>query len=147
MNEDVKTKWLVALESDEFRQGKSRLRQVDDTYCCLGVLCELYRRETGKGEWEVKEDYYRGTPELFYHFSVGEQFATSTFLPNEVRQWAGLRTAQGDFEGPIQLEEGGPTYIDLDLSQLNDGRGHGVGVAGIEPMTFRQIADKIRRYL
>lgn len=46
----MRDKWIAALESGEFPQGKGALRS-DRGYCCLGVACEVYRRETGIGEW------------------------------------------------------------------------------------------------
>lgn len=41
MNADIKAKWVAALRSGEYKQGHEHLR-VDDSYCCLGVLCDLY---------------------------------------------------------------------------------------------------------
>jgi hypothetical protein len=57
MKPEVKVTWLTALKSGEYKKGKMKLRNnVDDdeeyTYCCLGVLCEEYRKATGLGTWE-----------------------------------------------------------------------------------------------
>jgi hypothetical protein len=41
MREDVKAKWLEALRSGEYKQGREALRTVDNAYCCLGVLCDI----------------------------------------------------------------------------------------------------------
>src|SRR5678815_494059 len=41
MNPVVKEQWLAALRSGEYKQGRGALRQGDDTFCCLGVLCDL----------------------------------------------------------------------------------------------------------
>ena len=41
MNQEIKEKWLAALRSGKYKQGKYRLRTIDDEYCCLGVLCEV----------------------------------------------------------------------------------------------------------
>ena len=40
MNKRIKNKWLKALRSGKYKQGKSILFS-DNKYCCLGVLCEL----------------------------------------------------------------------------------------------------------
>lgn len=45
MNPEVKEKWTAALDSGEFTQGTGRLQTLKGDFCCLGVLCELYRRE------------------------------------------------------------------------------------------------------
>jgi hypothetical protein len=41
MDTDIKTKWVAALRSGKYKQGKKTLKSHDDRYCCLGVLCEL----------------------------------------------------------------------------------------------------------
>ena len=40
MNPDVKAKWVAALRSGEYKQGRVYLHD-DDRYCCLGVLCAI----------------------------------------------------------------------------------------------------------
>ena len=40
MNPELKTKWLEALRSGNYKQGHGTLHK-NDTYCCLGVLCEV----------------------------------------------------------------------------------------------------------
>ncbi len=51
MNPNVKEKWVKALRSGHYQQGKGMLRTHDDAFCCLGVLCDLYGRATEE-EWE-----------------------------------------------------------------------------------------------
>jgi len=42
MQEDLKQKWLEALRSGEFKQGRAVLHNTDDnSFCCLGVLCTV----------------------------------------------------------------------------------------------------------
>lgn len=41
MNEELKTKWLEALRSGRYEQGRGCLRDLEDKYCCLGVLCDV----------------------------------------------------------------------------------------------------------
>lgn len=78
MNEKIKEKWLDALRSDAYVQGKHFLR-TDDCFCCLGVLCDLYSKETGHN-WE--SPILEGKPNKF----LGD----SQVLPFDVREWAGL---------------------------------------------------------
>jgi hypothetical protein len=93
---DVKKEWVAALRSGEFEQAKGSLRD-DDGYCCLGVLCELYRRKKG-GEWKRKRGCFE------YLGMVG-------LLPSMVVAWAGL-------------EDKSPTVkkgaADVSLANLND---------------------------
>lgn len=41
MNADLKAKWIEALRSGKYAQGKNAMRTTEDTYCCLGVLCDV----------------------------------------------------------------------------------------------------------
>ena len=48
MNKRVKKLWVKALRSGEFVQGYNQLKRGRDksaSYCCLGVLCEVAKRE------------------------------------------------------------------------------------------------------
>ena len=48
MDSELRDNWIAALESGEYAQGLSFLRRrrgSADTYCCLGVLCELVGAE------------------------------------------------------------------------------------------------------
>lgn len=76
-----------ALRSGEFLQGIGRLRR-EGCHCAEGVACEVYRRETGDGEWQRSPggggDWYL-TPDGI----VANRAAT----PARVRDWYG-------FEGP-----------------------------------------------
>lgn len=46
LKHEVKEKWLKALRSGEYKQGRNTLYNPDtDQYCCLGVLCELAFQE------------------------------------------------------------------------------------------------------
>lgn len=41
MKPDLKEKWIAALRSGEYVQGRSGYLYRDKTYCCLGVLAEI----------------------------------------------------------------------------------------------------------
>lgn len=88
MNPEIKTKWVAALRSGEFKQGRKQLRR-GDNFCCLGVLCELYRRETGNGDWSTG-GYFLGTSDI---------------LPSSVRDWAGLAESNPAFSRGLSLAE------------------------------------------
>lgn len=77
MNRQIKDKWISALRSGEYNQDSDGgYLKTCDGYCCLGVLCDLYVKETGK-EWErVEETGYS---------KLGGMY---DFLPEEVITWA-----------------------------------------------------------
>jgi hypothetical protein len=46
MDKEIKEKWLKALRSGEYKQGRNLLYQskidgTEERYCCLGVLCDV----------------------------------------------------------------------------------------------------------
>lgn len=81
MNRQVKKLWVKALRSGRYRQGANRLRQDNGSpkFCCLGVLCEVYRKENG-GKWTHVKD----NNAMFIHAVVD--------LPLTVCDWAGLNS-------------------------------------------------------
>lgn len=90
MNENAK-KWVEALRSGEFQQVAGCLRDAGSgAMCCLGVACEVYRRDTGGGEWGGAE--FDGAS----RFSVGDDGNVS-YLPDTVRKWLGLADPAGAY--------------------------------------------------
>lgn len=110
-------KWAELLESGEFEQATGRLRNRDGDMCCLGVACELYRRETGRGAWVESED---GDGALAFALEATQD---DGILPMEVTRWLGL-------DG----ESGGYLQGTRSLLQDND----------VKQMSFEQIAETIR---
>ena len=52
MNPEVKKKWTSALRNGEYTQARNALT-TDGSFCCLGVLCDLYIKENPtKAHWE-----------------------------------------------------------------------------------------------
>lgn len=120
MNADVKQAWLQALRSGEYQQGRGLLHPTGDTYCCLGVLCDLHAK-AGLGMW-IDERYN------------GDQLEA---LPIDVQIWAGLSDWCPDVPAPKGL-----TGI-VTLAEYNDGQLD----LGIRPHTFAEIADLIEAHL
>lgn len=94
MNENAK-KWVAALRSGKYQQVKGALRR-SEGYCCLGVACDVYRKETRKGRW------LKGNHGNFIFMR------TSQVLPLAIQEWLGLTDELG--------------YVDEDraLTELND---------------------------
>lgn len=81
-----RNKMLVeALRSDEYKQGRKQLRK-GDTFCCLGVACDLYAKETGKGEWK--------SGEFGRHFFTTQSDSRSDVAPSEVGRWYGWNNTE-----------------------------------------------------
>jgi len=87
MKADIAQKWAAALLSGEYKQGRSGLKTFDvaadhtvtTRHCCLGVLCDIFAKETGCGGWNA------GT------FVISSTEKDSGIPPEEVQRWAGMR--------------------------------------------------------
>lgn len=115
MNQEVKEIWVKALRSGKYIQGKERLRNVTDNYCCLGVLCDLHREMTDSSIW---------TRSLSGDFLYGNDGAkSSTVLPGIVMNWAGLNDENPEI-----------TIMGTTLAHMND-----------DGVSFEEIADIIEQ--
>ena len=45
MKAELKTKWIEALRSGKYNQGRRALVTNQGSYCCLGVLCDVMGKE------------------------------------------------------------------------------------------------------
>jgi hypothetical protein len=90
MNPEVKAKWVEALRSGDYSQCKNYLRsEATGGFCCLGVLSDVFQKETGKGEWKTERD--ANSNQDFYRFIPNEGSWGSTIgLVQDVRDWSGL---------------------------------------------------------
>jgi hypothetical protein len=53
MNPEWKEKWITALRSGEYQQGKGSLRNSYNQFCCLGVFCDIYiKKNPDRAKWE-----------------------------------------------------------------------------------------------
>jgi hypothetical protein len=95
MNPEVKAKWVAALRSGRYQQGRQALRR-GHTFCCLGVLCDI----SGLGEWSDN-----------WYCPAGDSHGSLYHLPNPVIEWAGVES-----DSPIVDLADSAEY----LTELND---------------------------
>ena len=126
MRQEIAELWVKALRSGEYTQAAGVLRR-DDSFCCLGVLCDLYREATSDGTWdETPRSEPDGLP--VYAFAGAEET-----LPNEVITWAGMETPNGILD---PVESGAE---EMCLSGLNDDGSTFSGLA----LVIEQYAAKL----
>lgn len=120
MKTEIAKKWVTALRSGEYNQGYGKLRD-GDSFCCLGVLCDLFEKET-------QQTIHVSHNKNFFYGEGGDCYK----LPNEVKEWSGIFSRDGAVYG--FSEERGHTYkVELFcLSEMND-----------KGIPFSEIADKI----
>jgi hypothetical protein len=103
MNDNMR-KVLVALRSGEYTQTKGTL-QDEHGHCCLGVMCDVYQKDTGSSiEW--RPNGYINGGNLSHHLSVQE--------------WVGLSSPCGLFTGKHKdavslagLNDNGSTFTEI----------------------------------
>jgi len=125
MKQDVKDRWVAALRSGEYEQATKKLRKPGaekDSFCCLGVLCELAVQD------EVINPVIQNRHDRNYYY--GGQHSV---LPPDVVRWAELPN-----DNPmVEYELFGPDRAQhYSLAELND---NGCG--------FGKIADVIEEQL
>lgn len=77
-------KWLNALRVGGYEQTMERLRD-DGGFCCLGVACDLYMKETGMGKWGMPT-FSRTEEAVSVPFVINQDEYTE-YLPPEVADW------------------------------------------------------------
>lgn len=134
MNEEIKRDWLAEIRSGKYQQGRGVLHnREEDTYCCLGVLCEL----AVKQGVAVKEGWNAYTGALISAYSKPGAIEHSTaILPEVVMEWAGLDSQNPDLVGSFGLVNEDEREGTSSLGYLND---HG--------KNFEEIADIIEEHL
>ncbi len=139
MNPEIKQKWLNALRSGEYPQGRNSLRNING-FCCLGVLCDIYSKELNKSwtrygadrEVYAPFDELRDKVEEYDELHMDDE---SELLPQSVMNWAGLESGSPEVE--INNDEfDGIGSLKRELALLND-----------EGETFATIADLIEQSL
>lgn len=93
-------KWIAALRSGNYQQGKARLN-ANGRLCCLGVACEVYQAEVG--DLEVKR-FDSDDPDG----SWVEYDGAEAHLPYKVVEWLGV-----DDENPMLGDDTAVTLNDM----------------------------------
>lgn len=70
MKKEIADKWVSALRSGKYRQSKNVLKRRnkigDDSYCCLGVLCEVTGQEDNPIYLSLLSHYQCGIASINY---------------------------------------------------------------------------------
>lgn len=87
MNAEIKAKWIEALRSGNYKQGQNKLRDTrDNTFCCLGVLCDLYTKENN-AMWQINSGC--NTRYMLFNEDAG--------LPEPIQKWSGINSGLGSY--------------------------------------------------
>lgn len=113
MNPERKAEWTAALRSGEYKQTNGFLHRRGG-FCCLGVACDLWNKETGKGEWKPFSDC-RDFVIQDERYALEDRY--SAFPPNEVTNWLGVPYTEGyrppSFLTLANMNDSGKTFLEI----------------------------------
>jgi hypothetical protein len=133
MDVELKNKWVTKLRSDEYAQGTGELRNWNDKFCCLGVLCDVMDKDNWVNRYAESAE------------SAEEEDAIEI-------QWDYLFNGQEDgTEAPDWLEDllaDNVDYVELNLDENTDR----IVTTLVEfndskSLTFSEIADWVEANL
>lgn len=150
---ELQTDWIKALRSGKYKQGMGFLRDSQDGYCCLGILCDLAGYPS---TLEGKSYQYRDAVSGHAHAS---------YLPYSAVLLANLHNSIGLFTKPVKFANVayGPEANDAfgvngdlhraannfyknghtSLGSMNDARVISIENGKFRAFTFNEIADYI----
>lgn len=87
----IRREWIKALRSGKYKQTRGTLHSTKrnrDSFCCLGVLCDLALKKGVLKPTDIVVSYNE------YHY-----LGRNGVLPKAVQDWAGLQTEDGEYKG------------------------------------------------
>ena len=122
--------WVEALRSGKYKQADRQLKR-GDTFCCLGVACDI----SGIGKWDGDE------------YLLPDGYAAEFSLPSAVTEWLGFAEDRSD-DNEVEIGE----ITDPILNPYRELIAHKsasptITLAGLNDsgLTFNEIADVIER--
>lgn len=114
MKKDIKKQWVKALRSGKYKKAKGALN-TGNGYCCLGVLTDLYIKDTKKGEWKHEPGMGK---DLNFVRPNGQ--VEGGVLAREVQEWAGIPYSQPQLRHNVVIGKGNSKREYSSLIRLND---------------------------
>lgn len=127
-----RAKWVAALRSGEYKQGKGKLRTRGNTYCCLGVACAI--GVVGAGKWVKTAPIEDHSPPAYPWIFVVDDPEPD---PDEFDEFVWSRSLTAELHGEQLDRLGLSPHQQETLILMNDGQ------AGSKRASFSEIADYI----
>ena len=104
-------KWIAALRSNKYVQGRGYLKDANSEYCCFGVGCDVFHKETGNGRWVEGVRGFLAAQECL------DEYASRFFFPKEVEDYFGMGK---EFLVKMQRHDDPKIVGSYSLNHLND---------------------------
>ena len=113
-------KWMSALSSGEFSQGRGQLcwkttrDDLVDKYCCLGIGCEVFQKVEGIGVWSGND-----VKTIFIIDADTPSSSRFAIMPQEVYEWFGLHVWEKEVTKITKKSPQGILHNCNDLLEMN----------------------------
>jgi hypothetical protein len=107
-------RWITALESGRYRQIRNYLHDGSDGYCATGVGLEVFRQETGFGEWDSETVIWG--EDILRRFLVREGEWTLHYFNNppiEMFAWYGVLSSELPISPIFDMNDAGEPFSDI----------------------------------
>ena len=101
INQEIKQMWVEKLRSGDYKQGTNALRNRQDEFCCLGVLCDIVHSDG----WKKLEN----SPFRDYTHESGT--LDGTFLTGTILKDVGL--SEHDASNLVEINDMGDSFVDI----------------------------------
>ena len=105
MNRELKTKWLEALRSGKYKQGRMALRTIQDEFCCLGVLCDIVAPDAWSKRLPNSDHYI--------HMNNGGGIPSFNLYPEYAPDFAPNKHGQGRLGVLVNMNDSGKTFAEI----------------------------------
>lgn len=107
MKLEHRTKWVEALRSGEYLQGRGFLkvkRQDGEIYyCCIGVFCEV-----NKADFQTTEDFETNGTSLIYRINENSSYVHGPLIMRETGLTEGIQYKLSDMN-----DSAGKTFLEI----------------------------------
>jgi hypothetical protein len=111
---ELKSKWIAALRSGEYKQGKGYLRD-GDTWCCLGVLATIQGYEVPDKTETILEYYWKESLGYNVHVLAGMNDGSLEQVAVTLSIWE-KRLVESGLPLPIYPEDLTKRYTFLEIA-------------------------------
>lgn len=111
MKKDIADKWVAALRSGKYKQGKGTLRDSGNNFCCLGVLCDILDIPSSLHVSSISLE-----SGINWSYGMNDEVLNSAILPNSALLLSEIKNQHGDFgfkDSLVTLNDNGSSFMEI----------------------------------
>lgn len=134
INKELVKQWVEALRSGKYKQGRKALKNRDNEFCCLGVLCDISREHFVGLDWDIEEEAEPSTSAIYCIAG------TIGVLPESILNYVGKETLE---DKKVVISSANAKISDLVKKYLKLPHTYLTELNDVYKLSFEQIADII----